>query len=185
MTKKNCLILTAAVVTLAMTLSACSTVLVREPIGEAPYPVQREEWEGEWIQEDGLTIIHVADEGEGTLLIAGVEEKDGALRLETLEVTLRQSGGWVFASMRDESASGKADEYVWARVRKTDNLIVVWLPDADKFRQLIEEGILPGETGDGILLKDLKKEHYEIITSEAQGVLFEWDEPMILRRVSR
>ena len=185
MTKKTCLIISTTIVALAMVLSACSAVLVREPIGEAPYPVQREEWEGEWIQEDGLTIIRVTDEGEGTLLIAGVEEDDDALRLETLKVTLRQSGGWVFASLRDETASGKEDEYVWGRVRKDDNLIVVWLPDADKFKRLIEEGILPGETGDGILLTDLKKEHYEIITSEAQGVLFEWDEPMILRRVSR
>ena len=185
MTRKTWLILGIGVVALAMALSACTPVLVREPIGETPYPVRSEEWEGEWIQEDGLMIIRVADEGEGTLLVAGVEEKDDALRLETLKVTLRQSGGWVFASLRDETASPKEDEYVWGRVRKDDDLIVVWLPDADKFKRLIEEGILPGETGDGVLLTDLKKEHYEIITSEAQGVLFEWDEPMILRRVSR
>ena len=185
MTKNTWLILGIAVVALAMALSACTPVLVREPIGETPYPVRSEEWEGEWIHEDGLMIIRVADEGQGTLLVAGVEEKEGALRLETLKVTLRQSGEWVFASVRDETASAKEDEYVWARVRKDGSMIVVWLPDADKFKRLIEEGTLPGETGGSIILKDLKKEHYEIITSEAQGVLFEWDEPMILRRVSR
>jgi hypothetical protein len=185
MTKKNCLLLASCAVALALTLSACSAVLVREPIGEAPYPVQEKEWEGEWIHEDGLIFIRVADEDEGALLLAGVEEKDEVLGLETSKVTLRRSGEWVFASLRDETASAKEDEYVWARIRKADDMIIVWLPDADKFKGLIEEGILPGETGDGILLKDLKKEHYEIITSEAQGVLFEWDEPMILRRLSR
>ena len=185
MTKQICLVSCTAAVILALALSACSPVLVRDPIGEAPYPVQREEWEGEWIHEDGLAIIRVADEGEGTLLISGVEEKDDALRLETLKVTFRRSGEWIFASMRDESASKKENEYVWGRVRKVDDLILVWLPDADKFKRLIEEGILPGETDDGVLLTDLKKAHYEIITSGAQGVLFEWDEPMILRRVPR
>jgi hypothetical protein len=186
MTTQTCLTSAVAAVILALALSACSPVLVREPIGEAPYPVQREEWEGEWIHEDGLTIIRVADETEGILFLSGLEEKEEeALRLETLKVTLRQSGGWVFASLRDETASAKEDEYVWGRVRKADNLILVWLPDSGKFERLIEEGILPGSTDDGVLLTDLKKEHYEIITSEAQGVLFEWDEPMILRRVPR
>ena len=39
---------------------------------------------------------------------------------------------------------------------------------------------MPGFGGDQITLGDLEPEHYELIASQSNGVLFVWEEPFVL-----
>ena len=102
--KRNTCSCVAIALLLLLALSGCSPVFVSEPLGEEPYPLQPGEWEGEWLHEDGLLVVRVLDEREGTLLVSAVEERDGEVELETLTIVLRQSSGWVFV-MRSKMPS--------------------------------------------------------------------------------
>jgi hypothetical protein len=54
-----------------------------------------------------------------------------------------------------------------------------------KFRDLVMRGILPGEVvKENVILGKITPELVEIIESEQHGLLFEWQEPLILRKVS-
>ena len=51
---------------------------------------------------------------------------------------------------------------------------------------MVEEEVLPGKAEErSVVLGELGPEHLEIITSEEYGVLFDWDDPMLLWRVGR
>ena len=84
------------------------------------------------------------------------------------------------------------DRYVWLLAIETEDedSLVVYAPDAAKFRALIEEGKLPGPDAEGksggdVHLGRLEPEHLETIFGGDSGVLFVWQEPYILRRVAR
>jgi hypothetical protein len=50
----------------------------------------------------------------------------------------------------------------------------------------LEEGKLPDKIEDSdVILGNLTSAHLKLITSETEGVLFEWDEPIIFRRFSK
>ena len=79
--------------------------------------------------------------------------------------------------------------YFWARVKQGTDSIIAWLPDYKKFKALVEEGTLPGEVdsehsyGGAVMLGDLKPEHYQAIVSGEHGVLFDWEDPIVLFRM--
>ena len=65
-------------------------------------------------------------------------------------------------------------------------MIILWEPDASRFRVLVEEEILPDtvEHGD-VILGNLTAKHIEVITTSSEGVLFDWDESMNLLRIEK
>lgn len=92
----------------------------------------------------------------------------------------------------DESGLVIADAKPWAflRVVNKEDTLVIWMPHADRFRRAIERGHLPGriaeeEAGDPVYLGTLTADHYRLITESTEGVLMDWDEPVVLVRSGR
>ena len=107
--------------------------------------------------------------------------------MDESRVYARVSSEWVFGSTEAERESASApSEYLWGRMVMRRDVLLVWPPVAEKFRQMVEAGVLPGETGVGsVRLGRLEREHMLLITAEEGGVLFDWDDPMVFRRVKR
>jgi hypothetical protein len=169
--------------------SACSVVTVTEPIGEEPVRLQADEWEGLWKlysygpadeSDEDFLVIEVSDSEKGVLKVQGIgrESKD------TIQVYLRESNGWMFGSYRDPDEGDKG--MVWGRFEKKGDHIFIWIPEHDKFSDLVKDGLLPGHpyAKDLLILSGLKPEHLKLITSGSQGMLFHWELPSFMVRVS-
>jgi hypothetical protein len=174
--------------------SACSYVTVTEPIGEEPVQLQPKEWEGVWKlyfyslfnedEEEAFFVMEVSDSENGVLKVQNIGREP-----ESAQVYLRESNGWMFGSYRNP---GEAEDkgMCWGRFEKHGDRIFIWVPDYDRFSGLMNDGLLPGHPaedmdGDKILiLSNLKPEHLELVTSESKGVLFHWDHPIFMERIS-
>jgi hypothetical protein len=92
----------------------------------------------------------------------------------------------VFASYGDADAA----RLEWVRIDRTDDAMTFWMPDSSRFVDLVRSGRLPGTIDEddervrNVTLFDLGPEHLDLITSGAEGMLFEWEEPGFLLRVS-
>ncbi len=165
---------------MAVTISGCGFVYTTQPIGERPILIETSDWEGTWINEDQFITINVQDETKGLLQISWIEKKLGQVKLESCKVHLLESGDWIFASIPDKD---NPEQYLWGRIKQDGRQVIFWVPDSEKFKTLVEEGKLPGKIEDNnVLLGNLTSEHLKLITSEATGILFEWDEPIVFRR---
>ncbi len=176
-----------AVLVVALATVSCGEVTSPHPVGDTALRLDAKAWEGTWIADGEVLIVKVLDSVAGVLGVYAVEEKDGRQHLMDSRVYVRVSNDWVFASVEneDEAASGHM-EYLWGRIAKREGLLLVWAPSVEKFRQLVESGALPGETSVGkVNLGRLERQHMVIITSEEQGVLFDWDDPIIYTRVKQ
>jgi hypothetical protein len=165
------------------------------PIGEHPVTLAPEEWDGTWLTSDGSAVVEVTDGPNGILKLAFVD----GLEMEILEVHVRSSGDWMFGSFigpepdpAENTGGGHQAKFYWARIRHDPDQIVIWSPDTSKLRTLVEEGILPGNLGKDegfegrdVYLGKLTPEHYNIITSSAEGVLLDWEDPQVLIRYSK
>ena len=80
---------------------------------------------------------------------------------------------------------------IWGKFKKDGNHIYFWSPNYDRFSDLANKGLLPGhpyagesDDGDILVLSDLKAEHMKLITSDSKGVLFDWEYPFFMVRLS-
>ena len=166
---------------LILLFSACNAVVSEQPMGEKPLAVTAKDWEGTWVNGEGAGIIKVVDPEKGLLQAAWIE--GNSQDMESYQIFLRELGPWIVASVKIEGRSGLV-RYGWARVNREDGQIVVWDPSVKSFKQLVEAGKLPGVIEqDDVILGDLKPEHYDLLTSGSEGVLFDWDEPVVLLRI--
>jgi len=54
------------------------------------------------------------------------------------------------------------------------------LPDAEKFKQLVENVTFHGKIeNDGLILEELTPQDVNLISSGKHGTLFQWDKPVV------
>jgi hypothetical protein len=167
---------------IAMLLTGCSAVYTPVPIGDKPVDIEasQDEWNGTWICDDAAITATVIDGSNGVLRVGWIEENKGTLKLETALVMLRSASDCIFANLKMESDTNET-RYIWARIKKTEREVVYWAPDVDKFAELVQNGTLPGCTGKyEIVLGELSTNHLALITSKTNGILFDWEDPMVL-----
>jgi hypothetical protein len=169
--------------------TGCNAVVSTVPVGNQPATLNPEEWEGIWYHPQGSTTIAVADPQHGILEVAFVGKDPnlgGRLTFKTLRVLVRTSDKWLFFNFRGENPVDP--NYLWGRLQidMEGRRILAWFPRADKFAQLVREGILPGKVDEkgNVTLSELREEHLRIITEEQKGVLFAWDSPLVLFKLS-
>jgi hypothetical protein len=161
-------------------------VASKGPVGETPVELNAKDWDGTWFSPGGdYCMMKVKNEKEGILRLAWFEN-DKEMTHKSSDVFIRKSGTWLFASMKEEDEKTVADSvYVWAIIKKSTKIILIWLPNEERFKKLIEAKTLPGEIKkDMVVLGDLKPEHMKIITSEERSLLFDWEDPLVLIKLS-
>ncbi len=165
-------------------LSGCSTVTSIEPLGERPKQVLAAEWAGTWLHQDHPVVIRVADPQEGRIEVAWVEEKQGAFRLESYLIALRESGDWVFGNV---SEADKTGHNYWGVLRKEDRQITIWTPDPERCAALIKSGTISGtvnKDGDVTLDRLTPAQTLGVVSGE-QGGCLSWSEPLVFFRLGK
>lgn len=161
----------------------CVAVSSVEPLGERPKEISRDEWDGTWIHKNHSVTIKVLDAPKGLLQMAWVEEKEGSLKLESYQISIRESGGWIFGNVKEKEGSAP---YYWALIKKDKGQIIAWTPDPSHFRKLIQTGVVRGKMEEyDVVLEQLTPEQLKIILSGDKGVCFEWQNPVVFFRLGK
>jgi len=164
-------------------LTGCHAVYSTHLMGETPAAISPDDWEGTWVHKDGAVTVVVLDREKGILAVGWVEKKQERLQYEHYKVQLRKSGEWLFGNVQDPD---KPKLYVWARVRNADDQIIVWVPDVERAKTLIQKGALPGrvEEADGdVVLSNPGTTELGIIMSGEKGMILDWAQPRVFRRL--
>lgn len=195
-----------ALVLVVFSLAACETVTSPVPVGEKPAVLDADKWEGRWANADGYLDLVVTDAANGLVRITYDDVQEGDCR--ELQLQLRTSGEWTFFNVTEEDferseglatspcwpassadaalATGEETgsvSYMWGRVRISDKAIYAWGPDPATFVRLVNADLLPGSVdGGSVVLGPLCPEHYALIISGSEGVVLDWEDPMVLYR---
>jgi hypothetical protein len=126
----------------------------------------------------------VADQPQGMLQVGWVEDKGGRLQLESYQVEMRKSGEWLFGNIK--AREGPAP-YLWGLVKLEPGQIIIWTPEQEHFKKLVQSGALPGKVDQGgdLVLEKLTPEHLKLLMSETRGVPFDWKKPLVFFRTGK
>ena len=165
--------------------SGCKAVLSEKSVGLTPKDLgaEVENWEGIWKSNELFLTVFVKDSSNGVLRVAMIDQSDDETKTECFDVQIKDADTWTFATKLDDAAS---NPFIWGRIKTDGRFALIWLPDFEKFKPLIESGTLPGSVNkDNVVLGPLGTNHYDIICSDTNPVLFNWDEPIILQKISK
>ena len=161
-------------------LASCESVLTTEPMGDTVVQLSPEEWQGTWLHHEAVVTTTVLDEDSGLLQAAWIERGEDGSDMEVSKGTVRATGDKTFFVTRDEDQN---ELFHWARVKKGENYLIMWSPNVEQFRILVNDGKLPGEvTESGVVLGELKPETIEMIDDPSANLL-EWKNPDIFVRI--
>lgn len=174
---------------LTLCLAACSSVSVPSPVGDQPHVLNPADWAGTWLTPDGKALsVFVTDASKGELKVVWLETNDGETVLKSHKVHLRESAGWLLASVQN-NPEDKTQPYLWGRLKIEHDHVVIWEPDVPGFRALVREGklkgTLTGSDSGNVELEQIPAETLAALASGAFGVPFKWDSPFVLRRAGR
>lgn len=167
---------------LLMTSSGgCKVAFSTGPMGLEPVSLKPEEWNGWWSVPGtpGHAVARVVDPEKGILEVGSVQSNDQGLSLKTMRLYLRKGGGWEFLSTEAEDKPG---QFLWWRIKRSGNVVVLWPPAWDRIADLIKQGKLPGKqvSENVLVLNPLEPDHYELFTSGREGILVDWENPTVV-----
>lgn len=182
----------------ALLTGGCAGVYTLAPVGEKPAALDPAQWEGTWLNQKNEPVqVKVTDRAKGELLVTSIEHHNGNTKTETLAVLVRQTGNRLFASVPETPTSrfgsdardpnSKDVRHAWGLIKREDDLLIVWAPDPEKFKALIQAGKLKGReiTGGDFIVEPLSDANIRALTSGEWGVPFMWDSPVVFRRNNR
>lgn len=178
----------ALALALAFFGAGCSGVYVLRPVGEKPHALVAADWEGVWVLDNNVTKITIASAAAGQLQMASIgRDAHGQPKLNLGTVFITQSGETLFASLRNEEDDAAKRPYLWARLSRDTDLVLLWFPDRQRFAELVRAGKLAGKVdGDDVLLEAPTAAQLAALVAGEFGPVFEpADSPQVLRRVAR
>lgn len=177
-----------AVFLICTLLCSCTSVTCKQPVGEKPVALDKAKWNGSWTSVDGdVFYTRVKDSSTGLLELVSVSVEDSEIRVEKAVVQIRQSADWLWVSMKGEND----ENFSFGRVTEPGHEIIYWIPKAAPFAERVRNGELPGvlikesdgqEKG-GVILNALATEHLKAIEAGKWGEVFDWSQPVVLRRL--
>ncbi len=100
-----------------------------------------------------------------------------------MRVHLMAGKKWQYASTLASEEGDVSQGYLFACVKVVPTKVLIWTPEQRKFRKLVEQGIIKGKvTNDDIILDQVTPELIELIESERYGLLFDWQDPRVLKK---
>ncbi len=184
MMKVQTLIRAAATLALCA-LIGCSTVTSVNPIGRVLETDLSAELTGTWMGPKGNQLqIHCDGAGHLTYAVTEWKEDQNSFVLEVGDGVLRSIGERVFFNFVEDQ-EGKRPIYSFLLLRAMDGQLVVWLPDVDEFRKLVEEKVLIGELEEGsqatdVVLTGSSEEIAKALENLDLAKLFDWSEPAVV-----
>jgi len=161
-------------------LASCESVLTTAPIGDTVVQLSPEQWQGTWLHHEAVVITTVLDKDNGLLQASWIEQREDGIDMEVAKGTVRATGDKTFFVARDEN---QEELFLWARVKKGDNYLVMWSPNVEQFKIQIKNGNLPGKvTEDSVVLGELKHEAIEMIDDPSANLL-DWKNPHVFVRI--
>jgi hypothetical protein len=178
------------VLALTMFVCGCSAVLSGSPMGGQVQRADPSAWDGVWASldsgEEETVNVHVFDADAGVLQVEYAEHDKPVQR----RVLLRSWRQWTFfnvACVRSDvdECEDAHDRFLWAAYDLRDGVLVMWVPNAARFGDLVDQGLLPGErVGSDVELSTFEDRHYELITSDEHADLWHWREPVLSKRIA-
>ncbi len=165
-------------------LVGCSTVTSVNPIGRALEMDLSAELSGTWMGAEGNQLqIHCDSAGHLAYAVTEWKDDQGAFVLETGDGVLRSIGERVFFNFI-EDPEAERPRYSFLLLREMDGQLVVWLPNIDQFRKLVEDQVLAAEVVEGseptnVVLTGSSEEIANILETLDLSDLFDWAEPAI------
>ncbi|MEN8165774.1 MAG: hypothetical protein ABFS37_16715 [Acidobacteriota bacterium] len=184
MMKTQTLIRAAATLALC-TVIGCSTVTSVNPIGRPLVTDLSAELTGTWMGAEGNQLqIHCDSAGDLTYAVTEWKEDQGAFVLETGDGLLTSIGDRVFFNDLEDQA-GEPSKYSFLLLRVMDGQLIVWLPNVDAFRKLVEEKVLVGDIEEdsqasNVVLTGSSEEIAKTLETLDLAELFDWSEPAIV-----
>ncbi len=184
--KKACAA-TAGAVLAALLAAGCSSVCTPQPLGAAPYPVDRG-IEGTWRVGDSLLAVRFAS--NGVARIAGLEWKDDRFRVREGEAVVAEGKTRRFLSVRFREDGTWPERYGLLQYAPAGpGELVLWAPDPERFRAAVTSGLLEGfvEKTNRFLrvtLTHAPDALLAFIDRPDAPPLFQYEKPMVLRAVA-
>ncbi len=183
------LIRAAAALVLCIVIG-CSTVTSVNPIGRVLEVDLSAELTGTWMGPEGNQLqIHCDGAGHLTYAVTEWKEDHNNFVLEVGDGVLRSVGERIFFNFVEDQECERPT-YSFLLVRAMDGQLVVWLPDVDEFRKLVEEKVLIGEVEGSqetdVVLTGSSEEITKALENLDLAELFDWSEPaVVLVRTAR
>ena len=179
-------------------VTSCTAVRSKQLVGKTKVDLSQEDGEaslsaiaGEWVNIEGdVTPFVVTNAKEGQVRCGPVDDDD------SFTMTLRKSGEHIFANFPPDEKG----ERVWLlmKARGETEELIFWAPDVAIFRDLIAKGKIKG-TNDpeskkdkngkerknqspGAVIDDPGGEWVEKVVAGEFGVVFNWQDPLVLRK---
>lgn len=175
---------------LTVLLSACSTVRISAPLPVTPLPADRLKFEGAWQSND--EIIFVRFGSNGVVRLAGIDWKNDDFVVEKGEFTITEcKNDSNLLSVRFQENGVWTEGYFFVRYRFDDQgNLILWRPIPEVFRDLVAGGTLKGTVKKGdysldVLLTDGGDSILAYLNSGERMKLFDYQEPLVMRRVTR
>jgi hypothetical protein len=167
-------------------IAGCNGVYVPRPVGEMPHALVAADWEGTWLADRDVAKVKVLDAARGQLQLLRIDEGKGAPRIATTTVFITEVGADLFASLRNDEETTSAKAYLWGRIRRDNDQILLWWPDVKRFGSLVGTGKLSGTVADGdVLLDPPTAAQLTALVSGDRGPVFDAASPGVLRRIAR
>ena len=164
-------------------ICSCSSIRSIHKLGEEPYMLNAEEWEGTWIAGDEAYTVKVVN-WQSSIFVDSTSSEIEVMSIENDKIVkhnffIKQTGSNTYGNLVT-----KEKHYIFVKFKKRKNEIIIWLPNFDMMKEAIDSKKLAGVVKDkDVLLKSDEKVFNTFFTDNEDQMLFKYEEPFIFRKL--
>ena len=132
----------ALLVLCAIVLTGCSSVTVRQPLGEKLPAAELKQLEGSWLHPDGAVMeVHALTDGQLAYAVTAWDEKEQQFKMESGRMAVTRAGALTFVAIPNEAG----DRYMLALCKlEGNNTASIYYPASDVFAKAVVDRHLEG-----------------------------------------
>jgi len=166
----------------------CSGVTTKYPLSDNPKPIDQDKFEGAWLMDN--KVFHLKFASNGVAQISGVKWENDQFQLVHVEMIITKGDKHNFLSVRiQEDGKWMDDYYLLSYMFSENGDLVVWSPNVDIFKNLVEKNHLQGVvTGDkystNVSITNAPVRFLKLINDPENLTLFNYTKPTIIRKIN-